>query len=87
MPAAGSPLAVPVKNWFNHTNLSELQIRWTVGKDSGQIDGLSLAPGQQGALSVPGRNWESGEVLNLKFIRAGGILVDEFNLPNGRPIH
>ncbi|MGA2075622.1 MAG: glycoside hydrolase family 2 TIM barrel-domain containing protein [Terriglobia bacterium] len=83
LPAAGSPVTLPIKNWFNHTNLSELQIRWTVGKDSGLIQGLSLAPGQQGTLSIPGRAWASGEVLNLKFLRAGGILVDEFNLRLG----
>jgi hypothetical protein len=42
-----------------------------------------VAPGQPGTISVPGRAWETGEVLNLKFIRAGGILVDEFNLRMG----
>jgi hypothetical protein len=83
LPAAGSPLLLPIKNWFNHTNLSELQIRWAVGKDSGLIQAFNLAPGQQGAISVPGRAWAPGEILNLKFIRTAGILVDEFNLRLG----
>lgn len=84
VPAAGSPLTIPIKNWFNHTNLGELEIRWAVGKDSGQIEGLNLTPGLEGTIRIPGRNWESGDVLNLKFNRAGGILVDEFDLPIGR---
>ena len=84
VPGAGSPLAIPIKNWFNHTNLGELKILWAVGKDSGEIRGVNLAPGGEGKISVPGRSWQAGELLNLKFIRTGGILVDEFNLRIGK---
>ena len=84
VPVAGSPLDIPIKNWFNHTNLGEIKILWAVGKDSGEIGGVNLAPGGEGAISVPGRDWQSGEILNLKFIRAGGIVVDEFNLRIGK---
>jgi hypothetical protein len=84
VPGAGSPLAIPIKNWFNHTNLEEVKILWAVGRDSGEINSLNLAPGGEGTISVPGRGWHAGEILNLKFIRADGILVDEFNLRIGK---
>jgi hypothetical protein len=84
VPGAGIPLEIPVKNWFNHTNLGELKIVWTVGKVSGEIHGVNLGPGGEGSLSVAGRGWQAGEVLNLKFMRAGGMLVDEFNLRIGK---
>lgn len=83
VPGAGSPLPIPVKNWFNHTNLSELRILWSVGSDSGEITGLNLAPGGDGVITVPGRAWRNGEVVNLKFICSRRILVDEFNLRIG----
>jgi hypothetical protein len=86
VPGAGSPLAIPIKNWFNHTNLAELKIIWTVGRETGEINGLDLAPGREGAINVPGRGWQAGEILNLKFIRTGGILVDEFNLRIGKRV-
>ncbi len=81
---AGTPLEIPVRNWFNHTNLGELKIVWTVGRDSGEIKNVNLAPGGEGAIRVPGRGWQAGEILNLKFIRPGEILVDEFNLRIGK---
>jgi len=84
VPSAGDPLPIPIKNWFNHTNLAEIKILWSVGKDSGEITGLSLAPGGAGTMSIPGREWQAGEVLNLRFIHAGEILVDEFNLRIGK---
>ena len=34
LPELGKPLFVQVRNAFNHTNLSEVRVRWTVG--SGQ---------------------------------------------------
>jgi len=82
-PGAGRQLDIPVKNWFNHTNFSETKGIWTVGSDSGEISNLNLVPGGQGTIRIPARAWHDGDVLNLKFYRSGGILVDEFNLPIG----
>ena len=81
----GAPVKVPVKNWFDHTNFSELTIRWSLGSGSGNAS-LDLEPHQSGTLSVPVGDWKDGDVLNLKFYRLGDLLVDEFNLPlNPRP--
>jgi hypothetical protein len=84
VPGAGSPLEIPIKNWSNHTNLGEIRILWAAGRDSGEIKNANLAPGGEGTIRVPGRDWQAGEILNLKFIRTGEILVDEFNLRIGK---
>jgi hypothetical protein len=80
-PGRGKPLKLPVRNWFDHTNLQELTIAWAVGKESGTITGPSIEPHGEGILEIPGRAWVNGDVLNLKFHRMGYILVDEYNLP------
>jgi len=84
-PGSSQPLVIPLQNWFDHTDLSELSIAWNVGSESGRITGVNLAPHAQGTLTVPARPWRNGEVLNLKFYRSGEILVDEYNLVVGRP--
>jgi hypothetical protein len=85
-PGAGKPLLLPIQNRFDHTNLNELTVNWSVGSGSGKISPASLPPHKSGTLSLPARAWRNGEVLNLKFYRPGAILVDEFNLTLGRPI-
>lgn len=87
-PGPGQPLEISVKNWFNHTNFKELKIIWSVGTDSGEINNLDLVPGAQGTVRFPGRAWHDGDVLNMKFYRAGGVLVDEHDLRIGerRPV-
>ncbi|MBZ5543791.1 MAG: beta-galactosidase, partial [Acidobacteriia bacterium] len=85
-PVAGQPLEIPIKNWFNHTNLDEIKIVWTVGSASGEVKSLNLAPGVEGVITIPPRSWQEGETLNLKFFRAGGLLVDEFNLRIGKRV-
>ena len=85
-PGPGRPLTLPIQDRFDHTNLNELTVNWSVGSESGQIMPSSLAPHKSGTLSLPARNWRNGEVLRLKFYRPGGILVDEFNLLLGNQL-
>ncbi len=84
-PGPGKPLTLPVQNRFDHTDLNELILDWSVGSDSGRVTPSSLPPHKTGTLTLPARAWRNGDVLNLKFYRPGRILVDEFNLPLGRP--
>jgi hypothetical protein len=99
VPGAGSPLTIPIKNWFNHTNLGELKIVWTVtgaapsaagllpvGDISGEFKGMNLTPGAEGTITLPARNWKNGEFLNLKFFRSGalGLLTTTYTL-RGQP--
>ena len=83
-PGPGQPLALPIENRFDHTDLNELTINWSVGHDSGRLTPSTLSPHKSGTLSIPARAWRNGEVLNLRFYRPGANLVDEFNLPLGR---
>lgn len=80
-PGSGKPLQIRIKNWFDHTNLSELRIQWAAGKESGVLRGPNVEPHSEGTLGVPARAWRDGDVVNLKFYRMGDVLVDEYNLP------
>jgi beta-galactosidase len=84
VPAAGRDLALPVANRFDHTNLAEIELRWRAGADSGSLRGPDVPPHRAGLVILPERQWRQGEVLNLRFLRAGGLLVDEYNLPVGK---
>ncbi len=74
-------LQIPIRNWFDHTNLKEISVQWTVGRESGKLSGPSVEPHTLGLLRLPPRVWKDGDVVNLKFFRMGDILVDEYNLP------
>ena len=80
-PGAGRPLGIPVKNWFDHTDLSELKIHWSVGSESGDLAGPAIAPHADGSLELPKRNWQDGDLVALKFMRADGLVVEESALP------
>jgi len=84
-PGPGKALSLPIQNRFDHTDLNELTINWSVGPDSGTVTHFSLPHHASGTLSIPARAWRNGDVLNLKFYRLGGTPVDEFNLTLGRP--
>jgi len=84
-PGQGMPLTLPIQNRFDHSDLNELTINWSVGSESGRVTPPSLPPHKSGTLSIPARAWRNGDVVNLKFYRRDGILVDEFNLTLGRP--
>ena len=85
-PGASRPMQILVKNWFAHTDLSEITTQWSVGSEGGAITGFRLAPHCKGVLTIPPRDWKDGDVLNLKFYRAGDLLVDEYNFPVGRAL-
>jgi hypothetical protein len=78
-------LQIPIKNWFDHTNLNEVAIHWKVGAEAGKLNGPNVEPHALGLLRLPARGWKDGEVVNLKFFRMGDILVDEYNLPINPP--
>ncbi|MCC7176199.1 MAG: hypothetical protein IT159_13495 [Bryobacterales bacterium] len=78
-------LQIPIRNWFDHTNLSEVTVQWTVGRESGKLKGPDVGPHALGLLRIPPRAWKDGEILNLKFFRRENLLVDEYNLPVNPP--
>jgi len=85
-PDRGSPLTLPVQNRFDHTDLNELTINWSVGPDSGRVTPSSLPPHKSGTLAIPGARLAKWRRAEPEVLSPGGILGDEFNLPlGGRP--
>lgn len=76
-------LEIPVKNWFDHTNFSELLIQWQMGEKSGVLD-CRLAPGQAGKLVIPVGNDGKTRRIFLNFYNTfnqSRQLIDQFHLP------
>lgn len=82
-PGSGQMLNIPIKNWFDHTNLNEVAFHWRVGEDSGKIADLNIEPHGNGTLVIPARNWKVGEILNIQVYNQSSKLIDEYNLPIG----
>ncbi len=80
-PPDGEPLRLVIDNRFDHTNLSEIVVRWRAGGERGQMAGPEVPPHGTGELTLPPREWTVGEILEVSFLRANGIPVDEFRLP------
>lgn len=85
-PIAGKQLIIPVKNWYDHTNLSEIRVKWSTGNQKGIMKGPDIAPHNNGKLEIPVLNLKDGDILNLKFYDGYGMYTDEFNLPVSPPI-
>ena len=83
-PGPERPLLVPIRNWFDHTDLNELTIMWSVGPDAGKLENVRIPPHGHGILTIPAGRWRDGDLLNLKFYRGKENLVDEYQLPVGR---
>ncbi|MCQ6557365.1 NPCBM/NEW2 domain-containing protein [Paenibacillus mendelii] len=87
-PGSNKPLTIPIENRYNHTNLSEITIEWSVGKNKGTIKGPSIEPMSKGQFTLPARNWKDGDSIRLKIKRNDGTvanpLVDEYVLTIGQ---
>ena len=81
-PKDGEPLAIPIRNAFDHTDLNEIEIRWARGSGVSQELKVSLAPHESGYLEIPAQAWKAGDTVHLDFLR-GGVSIDEFKLAIG----
>jgi hypothetical protein len=86
IPGPGQPLLIPVKNWFNHTNLSELKMVGRVGKEALPLPTPDAAPGAEGVIRIPARDWHEGEVLELEFYGAAKTPIDKFHIRIGKQV-
>jgi len=87
-PGTGSPVPISIKNWFDHTNLNEVRIEWTLSgsaANSGTLMGPSLAPHANGTLLITTGTYALGDKLHITFIAPDSITVDEFDLTFGQP--
>ncbi len=79
----GEALKIPVHNRFDHTDFSELKIKWKYGSKSGELKNIALAPHKKGELVFPANNWNNEEKLNIRFFQNDTFLVDEYNIQLG----
>ncbi|MBW8036370.1 MAG: hypothetical protein FVQ79_12255, partial [Planctomycetes bacterium] len=88
LPASGQPLQIDIANWFDHTDLDELDITWSTGALSG-TGNISLAPGgTTGILDVHCGDLNIDDVVHLQFTLVRDeltLLVDEFNIRFSNP--
>ncbi len=82
-PGIGQQLSVKVQNWFDHSNLSEIELEWSVGGQTTRVAGPDIGPRSSGHIRFPARNWADGDVLSLRFFRNGTELIDAYDLPIG----
>lgn len=80
LPGPGEALTIPVENWYNHTNLNELKIEWSIGGARGVETGPDVAPGGKGVLRIPPRAWRSGDQVLLSARDASGFELDQWRL-------
>lgn len=96
-PGSGVALTIPVENRFDNTNLNEIDIKWSIGQSSGIITDLNVAPRESGSVTIPARNWQMGDVVNIKFCYKStnklienqlinNDLIDEYNITIGKEI-
>jgi len=82
VPANGAALAIPIRNAFDHADMSEIEIRWSSGSAPSQQLHLNLPPHESGYLEIPSQHWKAGDAVKLDFLR-GGVSIDKFELPVG----
>ena len=87
-PQKGLPLAIPVQNRFNHTNLSEIRFAWKVVSgghsetepSAGDCMGPSTAPGFLGVLLLPERDYHAGDVVEIRIFDRQDQEIDFYQL-------
>ncbi len=80
LPEHGNHISIPIGNAFDHTNLEEVDIRWSSGSASGRLQSIDIPPHQSGSLEFPSQAWKPGDVIQLDFYLRDS-LIDQFRLP------
>ena len=75
-------LVIDVENRYTYTNLNELKIRWTYGKESG-MSVLDVVPQGRGQLVVEVSDPSASNQLSLEFVDPRGFVADEYLIPVG----
>lgn len=80
---SGNPLALPVWNRFDHTDLQEVRGSYTYKGVKKEFTLPSIAPHDKGILTIPAEPWADGEPLVVEFRTADGSLIDSSRLTFG----
>lgn len=76
---ADQRLIIPVYNRFDHTNLNEINVRYTYKGVSKNCAIAPVSPHQKGVIQLPAERWEEGEHLLIEFLTSDGELIDAYN--------
>ena len=80
IPKSGVPVKIPITNYYDFTNLNELDICWYYEDKSEKVQNVNLKPHEQGTLQIPAMEWRDDSVFRLDF-KNNDLLVDRFELP------
>ena len=84
IPDSEKSIKIELGNWHDFTNLSELDIEWSLGDENGKVN-VDIAPKEDGIISIRTKNRiQSGQKLKLSFHSPRGFIVDAFELPIGK---
>lgn len=72
----GERINLPIYNRFDHTNLKDVEIRYTYKGKESKVASPDIEPHKKGALCIPSDNWEEGESLMIGFYTKEGDLID-----------
>lgn len=82
----GERLILPVYNRFDHTNLSEIKVRYTYNGTEKEAAAPAVLPHQKGLLVIPPEDWSAGSELLVSFLDADGGLIDASLVTLGKQI-
>jgi beta-galactosidase len=81
----GKTVSIPLYNRFDHTNISELNIRLNYKNEQKNIYAPDIKPHSKGILSIKIDNWVEGEDAVLSFTDSYGNLIDKYSLRRSSP--
>lgn len=79
----GQPLMLTVYNRYDHTNLNEINVRYTCNGIAKMAKAPSVEPHQKGLLTLPADNWKEGSQVLVEFLTADNELIDASLIPLG----
>ena len=86
LPEPNGLVQIPLANWFDHTNLSELTVHWSAGSANGSFAGPKIEPHSEGYLELPPEAVQQEAQVHLKFIGSANQVVDEYLLTRETPV-
>ncbi len=78
-------ISLPVYNRFNHTNFSELKIKFTQDKITGWLKPVSVKPHQRGIINIPVHGLNPEQAIELDIYNISGRLIDCYSLKPKTP--
>jgi hypothetical protein len=86
LPQRGAEPAITIGNGYDHTNLKEIKIEWSVCSEHGVIQGPDVPPHGTSQFRVPVTGLRKGQILRLGFRSSNGAEIDRFELPVGERV-